>query len=104
MRAFVGTQQKLQDPVTDEDNVFPKFSKKVNELENSDSNAVVDGYMDVFRKSKEHHVFSDELISRLQPFLSFRNMLVPTSYASARASYMSSRSALVVGVSSMEPE
>lgn len=35
-----------------------------------------DGYMDVFRKSKEHHVLSDELISHLQPFLSFRNMLV----------------------------
>ena len=47
---------------------------------------------------------SDGLISHLQPFLSFRNMLVPTSYASARASYMSSRSALVVGVSSIEPE
>lgn len=39
-------------------------------------NAVVDGYMDVFRKSKEHHILSDELISHLQPFLSFRNMLV----------------------------
>jgi uncharacterized protein YutE (UPF0331/DUF86 family) len=39
-------------------------------------NAVVDGYMDVFRKSKEHHVLSDDLISHLQPFLSFRNMLV----------------------------
>ena len=38
-------------------------------------NAVVDGYMDVFRKSREHHVLSDELISHLQPFLSFRNML-----------------------------
>ncbi len=39
-------------------------------------NAVVDGYMDVFRKSREHGVLSDELVSRLQPFLSFRNMLV----------------------------
>lgn len=39
-------------------------------------NAVVDGYMDVFRKSQDHHVLPDELISHLQPFLSFRNMLV----------------------------
>lgn len=39
-------------------------------------NAVVDGYMEVFRRSKEYHVLSDELLSRLQPFFSFRNMLV----------------------------
>jgi len=40
------------------------------------NNAVVDGYMEVFTRSREYHVVSDELISRLQPFLRFRNMLV----------------------------
>ncbi len=39
-------------------------------------NAVVDGYMEVFRKSREYHVMTEDLISRLQPFLRFRNMLV----------------------------
>jgi uncharacterized protein YutE (UPF0331/DUF86 family) len=39
-------------------------------------NAVVDGYMEVFRKSSEHHVLPDAMLSRLQPFFSFRNMLV----------------------------
>lgn len=39
-------------------------------------NVVVDGYMEVFTRSMEQRVLSDELISRLQPFLRFRNMLV----------------------------
>ena len=38
-------------------------------------NVVVDGYTEVFRKSKEYRVLSDELLSRLQPFVIFRNML-----------------------------
>ena len=38
-------------------------------------NVVVDGYTEVFRKSKEYQVLSDELLSRLQPFVIFRNML-----------------------------
>jgi uncharacterized protein YutE (UPF0331/DUF86 family) len=39
-------------------------------------NKVIEGYMDAFRKSREQHVLSDGLVSRLQPFLGFRNMLV----------------------------
>ena len=39
-------------------------------------NIVIDGYMAVFRESKEHKVISTELLTRLQPFLRFRNMLV----------------------------
>ena len=39
-------------------------------------NIVIDGYMAVFRESKEHKVISIELLTRLQPFFSFRNMLV----------------------------
>ena len=39
-------------------------------------NVVVDGYMEVFKKSKEHQILSDELLDRLQPFIAFRNMLV----------------------------
>lgn len=39
-------------------------------------NVVVDGYMAVFRKTREYRVLSDDLVSRLQPFLRFRNMLV----------------------------
>ena len=38
-------------------------------------NVVVDGYTEVFRKSKEYQVLSDKLLSRLQPFVIFRNML-----------------------------
>jgi len=39
-------------------------------------NIVIDGYMAVFRESKEHKVISTELLIRLQPFFRFRNMLV----------------------------
>lgn len=39
-------------------------------------NIVIDGYMAVFRESKEHKVISTELLKRLQPFFRFRNMLV----------------------------
>jgi uncharacterized protein YutE (UPF0331/DUF86 family) len=39
-------------------------------------NVVVEGYTDVFKKSKNFHLVSDELLSRLQPFIGFRNMLV----------------------------
>ena len=39
-------------------------------------NTVIDGYMAVFSKSKEHKVISNKLLTRLQPFLRFRNMLV----------------------------
>jgi uncharacterized protein YutE (UPF0331/DUF86 family) len=39
-------------------------------------NIVIDGYMAVFRESKEHNVVSTELLTRLQPFFRFRNMLV----------------------------
>ena len=39
-------------------------------------NIVIDGYMAVFRESKEHKVISTELLTRLQPFFRFRNMLV----------------------------
>ena len=39
-------------------------------------NIVIDGYMAVFRESKEHKLISTELLTRLQPFLRFRNMLV----------------------------
>ena len=39
-------------------------------------NIVIDGYMAVFRESKEHKVISIELLTRLQPFFRFRNMLV----------------------------
>jgi len=39
-------------------------------------NVVVDGYTEVFKKSKEHQVLTSELLDRLQPFIAFRNMLV----------------------------
>ena len=39
-------------------------------------NIVIDGYMAVFRESKEHKVISTEMLTRLQPFFRFRNMLV----------------------------
>jgi len=39
-------------------------------------NIVIDGYTSVFTKSKEHKLISSELMSRLQPFIRFRNMLV----------------------------
>jgi uncharacterized protein YutE (UPF0331/DUF86 family) len=39
-------------------------------------NIVIDGYMAVFSESKEHQVISIELLTRLQPFFRFRNMLV----------------------------
>ncbi len=39
-------------------------------------NVVVDGYMEVFRKAREKQLLSDDLISRLKPFLKFRYMLV----------------------------
>jgi uncharacterized protein YutE (UPF0331/DUF86 family) len=37
---------------------------------------VSDGYVGVFRESKEHKVISIELLTRLQPFFRFRNMRV----------------------------
>ena len=39
-------------------------------------NIVIDGYMAVFSKSKENKVISAKLLTSLQPFLRFRNMLV----------------------------
>ncbi|MDZ7700092.1 MAG: HepT-like ribonuclease domain-containing protein [Deltaproteobacteria bacterium] len=39
-------------------------------------NAVVEGYMEVFRKTREFSILPADLVSRLQPFLRFRNMLV----------------------------
>jgi uncharacterized protein YutE (UPF0331/DUF86 family) len=39
-------------------------------------NIVIDGYMAVFSESKEHKVISIKLLTRLQPFFRFRNMLV----------------------------
>ena len=39
-------------------------------------NVVIDGYMAVFSKSKENKVISTKLLTRLQPFFRFRNMLV----------------------------
>ena len=39
-------------------------------------NTVIDGYMAVFREAKNHHVISAELLTSLQPFFTFRNMLV----------------------------
>ena len=38
-------------------------------------NAVVEGYMDVFTKAREFRILSGDLVSSLQPFLRFRNML-----------------------------
>jgi uncharacterized protein YutE (UPF0331/DUF86 family) len=39
-------------------------------------NIVIDGYMAVYSESKEHKVISTKLLTRLQPFFRFRNMLV----------------------------
>ena len=39
-------------------------------------NIVIDGYMAVFSKSKDNKVISTKLLTRLQPFFRFRNMLV----------------------------
>ena len=39
-------------------------------------NVVIDGYMAVFSKSKDNEVISTKLLTRLQPFFRFRNMLV----------------------------
>ena len=39
-------------------------------------NIVVDGYTSVFAKSRDNRIISDDLMSRLQPFIHFRNMLV----------------------------
>ena len=39
-------------------------------------NVVIDGYMAVFSKSKDNKVISAKLLTRLQPFFRFRNMLV----------------------------
>ena len=39
-------------------------------------NVVIDGYMAVFSRSKENRVISTKLLTRLQPFFRFRNMLV----------------------------
>ncbi len=39
-------------------------------------NVVIDGYMAVFSNSKENKVISTKLLTRLQPFFRFRNMLV----------------------------
>jgi len=39
-------------------------------------NVVIDGYTAVFSKSKDKNVISSKLLTRLQPFVRFRNMLV----------------------------
>jgi uncharacterized protein YutE (UPF0331/DUF86 family) len=39
-------------------------------------NVVFDGYTAVFSKSKDNNVVSSKLLTRLQPFVRFRNMLV----------------------------
>jgi uncharacterized protein YutE (UPF0331/DUF86 family) len=39
-------------------------------------NVVIDGYTAVFSKSKDNNVVSSKLLTRLQPFVRFRNMLV----------------------------
>ena len=39
-------------------------------------NIVIAGYMAAFSESKEHKVIPIELLTRLQPFFRFRNMLV----------------------------
>lgn len=39
-------------------------------------NTVIDGYTSVFVKSREKQILSDNLMTRLQPFIQFRNMLV----------------------------
>jgi uncharacterized protein YutE (UPF0331/DUF86 family) len=39
-------------------------------------NTVVDGYIDVYKKARERSVLTDDLTSQLQPFFSFRSMLV----------------------------
>lgn len=39
-------------------------------------NVVIDGYTSVFTKADEKKVISKKLMSRLQPFIQFRNMLV----------------------------
>ena len=39
-------------------------------------NVVIDGYTAVFSKSKDNNVISSKLLTRLQPFIRFRNMLV----------------------------
>ena len=39
-------------------------------------NVPIRGYMEAFVKSKEHRIISSELLEKLQPFFSFRNMLV----------------------------
>ena len=39
-------------------------------------NVVIDGYMAVFSKSKDNKIISTKLLTRLQPFFRFRNMLV----------------------------
>ena len=39
-------------------------------------NIVIAGYMAAFSESKEHKVIQIELLTRLQPFFRFRNMLV----------------------------
>ncbi len=39
-------------------------------------NVVIDGYTAVFSKSKDNNVISSKLLTRLHPFVRFRNMLV----------------------------
>ena len=39
-------------------------------------NVMIDGYMAVFRESRDNKVISTKLLTRLQPFFRFRNMLV----------------------------
>ena len=39
-------------------------------------NVVIDGYMAAFSESKEHKVIPTEILTKLQPFIRFRNMLV----------------------------
>jgi hypothetical protein len=39
-------------------------------------NAVFEGYVEVFKKTREFSELSDDLVARLQSFLRFRNMLV----------------------------
>lgn len=36
---------------------------------------MIDGYMAVFSKSKDNKVISTKLLTRIQPFFRFRNML-----------------------------
>jgi len=39
-------------------------------------NVAISGYKEAFVKAKEYNLISSELLEKLQPFISFRNMLV----------------------------